>query len=147
MPPNPKLRKQSTLPDIFAPEPKESPDILLTTFLRSTEIISNPGGQPPQQALREILNDPRWTRRTLEDWFKKGPISNQLTLTSDPEFRAIYLVLLAKLEDDGREATGLGKSTSGDVQQKGPETKEEKEVYQKEQNRRIEEWKREQGIN
>lgn len=82
----------------------------------------------------------------LEDWFKKGPISRQVTLTPDPEFRAIYLVLLAKLEDDGREATGMGKSASGNVVLKKPETKEEKEAWQREQDKRIEDWKKERGI-
>jgi len=134
---------QSTLPDIFYPEPKESPEILLTQFLRSSDIMSGPS---PQQALKEILNDPRWTRRMLEDWFKKGPISNQFKLTPDPEFRAIYLILLAKLEDAGRQNTGLGKSSSGNVQSKEPETEEEKEARQRDQDRRIDEWQKEQAI-
>lgn len=137
----------SNLPDIFAPEPKESPDVLLTKFIRSSEIVANPEGAEPQHALKEIINDPRWTRRMLEDWFRKGPISkHQFCLTPDPEFRAIYLILLAKLEDEGKEKSGLGKSSSGNVQLKEPETKEEKEAWQKEQDKRIEQWKKEQGI-
>lgn len=145
--PNPKQNPStSTLPDVFGGEDSlESPDVLLTKFLRSTEIVANPGGPTPQQTLKTILNDPRWTRRMLEDWFKKGPISRQPvgTLTPDPEFRAIYLILLGMLEAEGRHGTGLGESN---VQTKEPETKEEKEEWEREIRRRTGAWRKEQGI-
>jgi len=86
----------------------------------------------------------------LEDWFKKGAVSRQPvgTLTPEPEFRALYLVLLGRLEDEGRQATGLGGSEGGggNVQMKEAETKEEKERAEKELGQRIEEWKWERGI-
>lgn len=87
----------------------------------------------------------------LEDWFQKGAISRQPvgTLTPEPEFRALYLVLLGRLEDEGRQATGLGKSGGGggggNVQVKEAETKEEEEA-ERGLRRRTEGWRREMGI-
>ena len=143
----PPEQNTGTLPSIFSgSEPQETPDVLLTKFLRSTEIVANPGGPPPQQALKTILNDPRWSRRMLEDWFKKGPISKQpiITLTPDPEFRALYLVLLAKLEDGGKEKSGLGVKEV--PERKEPKTAKEKQDWEDELGGRIDTWKNEHGI-
>lgn len=116
---------------------KESPDILLTKFIQSTEIIHLGRGQPPpQKLLTEIMNDERWTRRMLEDWFNKGPPSKTIALTPDPEFRAIYLMLLSILEETGREKSGLGVLPQ---EQKFLTYEEEKEEEKKLQER-IEKW-------
>lgn len=90
--------------------PKETPDILLTNFLRSGDVVATRTSESPQQKLREILNDPRWTRRMLEDWLKKGPQSKMFSVTPDPEFRAIYLVLLSILEGHGKQNVRPGES-------------------------------------
>lgn len=90
--------------------PKETPDVLLTNFLRSGDVVATRTDETPQQKLREILNDPRWTRRMLEDWFKKGPQSKIFSVTPNPEFRAIYLVVLSILEDHGRQNVRPGES-------------------------------------
>lgn len=82
---------------------KETPDMLLTNFLRSGEVVASTSDKTPQQNLRDILNDKRWTRRMLENWFKKGPQSKHFSVTPDPEFRAIYLILLSLLEDRGKQ--------------------------------------------
>ena len=118
------------------------PDVLLTKFIQSTDII-NPGeGQPPpQQVLESILNDRRWTRRMLEDWFKKGAPSRSFSLTPNPEFRAIYLMLLASLERKGQDKSGLYIGKVFEASRKEAVTEEEKRLKE-----RIDAWKVEQGI-
>lgn len=69
----------------------------------------------------------------LEDWFKKGPQSKIFSVTPDPEFRAIYLVLLSILEDHGKQTVRPGES--GDFINTSTLTEEQ----QKEQQRRFDE--------
>lgn len=91
--------------------PNETPDIRLTKFLCSGEIVLGSSDKTPQQELKEIINDKRWTRRMLEDWFKKGPQSKYFSVTPNPEFRAIYLILLSLLEDHGKETVSTQNTT------------------------------------
>lgn len=128
-------KSQLTITSSFLakPTPKETPDILLTNFLRSGDVVATRTDETPQQKLKEILNDSRWTRRMLEDWFKKGPQSKIFSVTPDPEFRAIYLVLLSILEDHGKQTVRPGES--GDFINTSTLTEEQ----QKEQQRRFDE--------
>ncbi|KAK5071691.1 hypothetical protein LTR64_004530 [Lithohypha guttulata] len=119
-------------PNSFNATLKENPDILLDKMLRSGGIMigeTDDEGQQltPQQALKQILDDPRWTRRMLEDWFKKGPPSRTrpVAFSPDPEFRALYLVILSKLEEQSKEKSTLDIAT---VPVEGPRTRAEEEA-------------------
>lgn len=61
--------------------------------------------QSPQDILAGILEDDRWDRQMLEDWFnKKDQVTTKLpSFTPDPERRALYLILLKKLEQQGKD--------------------------------------------
>lgn len=104
-------RKIDTTESFTDSSSKETPDILLTKFLRSGDIVAGTSNQSPQSRLKAILNDQRWTRRMLENWFQKGPQSKLFSVTPDPEFRAVYLVLLAMLEENGKDSSGQGESS------------------------------------
>lgn len=128
--------KSSINPSFLAkPIPKETPDILLTNFLRSGDVVATSSNETPQQKIRDILNDQRWTRRMLEDWLKKGPQSKFFSVTPDPEFRAIYLVLLSILEDNGKQNIRAGEGD--EVTKNKPVTEEEKAEQQRKFDERV----------
>lgn len=98
---------------------RSPPSLLLTMFLKETNIdtgaVDDQGRpQTPQTMLAAILDDERWDREMLEYWFQKKDSTAEAlpTLTPDPERKALYLILLKKLEERGKDKRVRSVSTS-----------------------------------